>query len=43
MFKRHEEQIKGTNISEESLATLNGTLKNLERFWAAQANFSGGY
>jgi len=43
MFKRHEEQIKGTNISEESLATLNETLKNLERFWAAQANFSGGY
>ena len=43
MFKRHEEQIKGTNISEDSLASLNETLKNLERFWAAQANFSGGY
>ncbi len=43
MFKRHEEQIKGTNISEDALADLNETLKNLERFWAAQANFSGGY
>lgn len=43
MFKRHEEQIKGTSISDESLATLNETLKNLERFWAAQANFSAGF
>tara|TARA_B100000780_G_C21108349_1_gene447727 strand:- start:1021 stop:1485 length:465 start_codon:yes stop_codon:yes gene_type:complete len=43
MFKRHEEQIKGSKITDDSLNDLNETLKNLERFWAAQANFAGGF
>lgn len=43
MFRRHEEQIKGTKITDESLNGLNNTLKSLERFWAAQTNFSGGF
>lgn len=43
MFKRHEEKLKGSEISDESLKSLNNTLKMLERFWASQANFSGGY
>jgi DNA-binding MarR family transcriptional regulator len=43
MFKRHEEKLKGSEISDDSLKNLNNTLKMLERFWASQANFSGGY
>lgn len=42
MFHRHEERIKGTEITDEKLNGLNNTLKMLERFWASQANFSGG-
>ncbi len=43
MFRRHEEQIEGTEISDERLNDLNATLKMLERFWAQQTNFSGGF
>lgn len=43
MFRRHEEQIVGTEISDERLNELNSTLKMLERFWAQQTNFSGGF
>ncbi len=43
MFRRHEEQIEGTEISDDRLSELNTTLKMLERFWAQQTNFSGGY
>lgn len=43
MFKRHEEQIDGTEITPERLNELNQTLKMLERFWAQQTNFSGGF
>lgn len=43
MFARHEEQIQGTEISDERLNDLNATLKMLERFWAQQTNFSGGF
>ncbi len=43
MFKRHEEQIVGTEITEERLGELNQTLKMLERFWAQQTNFAGGF
>ena len=43
MFRRHEEQIEGTEITDERLADLNQTLKMLERFWAQQTNFSGGF
>lgn len=43
MFKRHEEQIEGTEITAARLGELNQTLKMLERFWAQQTNFSGGF
>ncbi len=43
MFDRHEEQIEGTEITPERLNELNQTLKMLERFWAQQTNFSGGF
>ena len=42
MFSRHEEQIQGSEITDEALSQLNGTLKMLERFWAQQTNFSTG-
>ena len=42
MFARHEEQIQGTEITDEQLSNLNNVLKMLERFWAQQTNFSGG-
>ncbi len=43
MFKRHEEQIEGTEVTDERLNDLNQTLKMLERFWAQQTNFGGGF
>ena len=44
MFRRHEAQIEGTEITVERLEDLNQTLKMLERFWAQQTNFgAGGY
>lgn len=43
MFRRHEDQIEGTEITDERLNELNATLKMLERFWAQQTNFSGGF
>jgi len=43
MFVRHEADIKGTDVTDEKLKTLNGILKTLERFWARQTNFSGGF
>lgn len=43
MFARHEEQIKGSEITDDKLKDLNGTLKLLERFWAHQTNFGGGF
>ncbi len=43
MFARHEEQIEGTEITPERLSELNQTLKMLERFWAQQTNFGGGF
>ena len=42
MFSRHEEQIQGSEITDEALSQLNGMLKMLERFWAQQTNFSTG-
>lgn len=43
MFRRHDEQIKSTDITNDKLATLNNILKSLERFWASQVGgFSGG-
>ncbi|MCB1783362.1 MAG: MarR family transcriptional regulator [Alphaproteobacteria bacterium] len=43
MFVRHEGMIEGTEITNERLSELNSTLKMLERFWAQQTNFSGGF
>ena len=43
MFKRHEEQIQGSEITDARLNDLSGTLKMLERFWAQQTNFVGGF
>lgn len=43
MFKRHEQTLGGTEIKAQSLLELNKTLKMLERFWAHQTNFSGGF
>lgn len=42
MFRRHEKQIEGTEITTERLDELNQTLKMLERFWAQQTNFGAG-
>lgn len=41
MFRRHEEQIKGTNITDAKLTGMNDALKSLEHFWAGHTNFSG--
>lgn len=43
MFERHQGQIQGSEITDERLKSLNQTLKMLERFWANQTNFSGGF
>lgn len=43
MFARHEGQIQGTEITNDRLIQLNQTLKMLERFWAQQTNFGGGF
>lgn len=43
MFDRHEQQIEGTEITADRLNELNQTLKMLERFWAQQTNFAGGF
>lgn len=41
MFKRHEERIKGTELTPDRLNALNHTMRQIERFWAGQSNFSG--
>lgn len=41
MMKRHEEKLKGTDLTNDRLTQLNTTLHMIERFWASQANFSG--
>lgn len=41
MFNKHEEMIKGTELTGERLTALNQTMKLMERFWAGQTNFSG--
>ncbi|MCC6598922.1 MAG: MarR family transcriptional regulator [Alphaproteobacteria bacterium] len=43
MFDRHETEISGTEVTDAKLTELNNTLKLLERFWAKQTNFSGGF
>lgn len=43
MFKRHEEEIQGSEITDERLDEVSETMKMLERFWAQQTNFSAGF
>lgn len=42
MFKRHEDKIKGSPLTDDRLKNMSETLLMLERFWASQTNFSGG-
>lgn len=42
MFKRHEQKIVGSDLTAERLQQLNQTMLSMERFWAAQANYTGG-
>ncbi|MCM2344049.1 MAG: MarR family winged helix-turn-helix transcriptional regulator [Alphaproteobacteria bacterium] len=39
MFKRHEDMLKGTDITDARLLDVNNSLKMIERFWASQTNF----
>lgn len=41
MLKRHEEKLKGTDLTTDRLTQLNLTLHLMERFWSSQTNFSG--
>lgn len=41
MMKRHEEKLKGSDLTNDRLTQLNLTLHLMERFWASQANFTG--
>ena len=41
MFTRHEGQLEGTKLTEESLKATIDTLQNVERFWNAQTQFTG--
>lgn len=43
MFSRHEQQIQGSDLTDDAIKDLNKTLQTLERFWANQTNFSGGF
>jgi len=43
MFKAHEEAIQNSDLPDHALKDMNGTLKRIERFWAAQTNFAGGF
>ena len=43
MFDRHEGQIEGSELTGDKLKDLNSTLQLLQRFWAQQASFSGGF
>jgi len=39
MFKRHEDQIKGTDLTDDRLKGMNEVLRRIERFWASQTNY----
>lgn len=44
MFQRHEEQIQGSVVlTDENLTQMNDTLTGVEKFWASQTNYSGGF
>ena len=38
MFARHEQQIKGTELTADRLKAHNSTMLQIERFWTAQSN-----
>lgn len=40
MFLRHDELIKGSELTPARLTELNHTMQMLERFWARQTNFA---
>lgn len=41
MFKRHEEQIQGTELSDERINEAIKTMNMFERFWSSQTQFTG--
>ena len=43
MFKRHEAEIEGSELTDDRLNEVSETMKMLERFWAQQTNFSSGF
>ncbi len=42
MFARHENEISGSEVTDERLNALGDTMKMLERFWAKQTSAYGG-
>lgn len=43
MFKRHEAEIEGSELTDSRLNEVSETMKMLERFWAQQTNFAAGF
>lgn len=41
MFKRHEDKIHGTELSDERMIETIKTMKMFERFWTSQSQFTG--
>lgn len=41
LYKKHEERLVGSNLTDERLETLNNTLKDMEVFWAEQVGKGG--
>ena len=41
MFRRHEDNLEGTPLTNEKLSDLSDTMRKLERFWNAQVSFGG--
>lgn len=43
MFERHEAVINESDLPDNALKEMNETLKRIERFWAAQTNFTSAF
>lgn len=41
MFKRHEEKLLGSELSDERMTDAIKTMKMFERFWTSQSQFTG--
>jgi DNA-binding MarR family transcriptional regulator len=41
MFKRHEDKIAGSELTDARFVEAMNTMKMLERFWTAQTSFTG--